>query len=428
MSGTGSTDRPIDLVVIGAGPAGCGAAAAAVRAGLSVVVADRAAFPRDKCCGDGLTTGALRELDRLGLDPGAVASWTPVRRVRVLPPSDRVLHLELPSGPGQFAAVARRADLDAALVDHTRALGADIRERHALTAVELDHDGVTTTFDGPDGPVTLRSRYLVAADGMWSPTRRLLQLDDPGYRGEWHAFRQYVTDVGPVARRELVVWFEPDLLPGYVWSFPLHGGGANVGFGIRRGGSWQVRDMARLWPEILRRPRIREVLGPRAVPEGPHRAWPIPARVDRAVLAADRVLFVGDAAAATDGFTGEGIGQALATGRWAAEAVRAGGPGRSDRVRRHYVERVHRDLVPDHRMSELLSRALSHRKGVRISAGLASLTPWTRRNFARWLFEDYPRAMVVTPRRWHHGMFTGPGAYCDPVDDPDRPDDRVVAV
>ena len=56
------------------------------------------------------------------------------------------------------------------------------------------------------------------------------------------------------------------------------------------------------------------------------------------------------------------------------------------------------------------------------------MTPWTRRNFARWLFEDYPRAMVVTPRRWHHGMFTGPGAYCDPVDDPDRPDDRVVCI
>jgi len=48
-----------------------------------------------------------------------------------------------------------------------------------------------------------------------------------------------------------------------------------------------------------------------------------------------------------------------------------------------------------------------------ISAGLrlAGATAWTRRNFARWLFEDYPRAMIVTPRRWHRGMFTGPGAF-----------------
>ena len=77
----------------------------------------------------------------------------------------------------------------------------------------------------------------------------------------------------------------------------------------------------------------------------------------------------------------------------------------------HYEETVRRGLVADHRMSELLGRALSHRKGVRISAGLAALTPWTRRNFARWLFEDYPRAMIATPRRWHRGAFTGPGAY-----------------
>ena len=42
---------------------------------------------------------------------------------------------------------------------------------------------------------------------------------------------------------------------------------------------------------------------------------------------------------------------------------------------------------------------------------LTGATAWTRRNFARWMFEDYPRAMAATPRRWHRGMFTGPGAY-----------------
>lgn len=56
---------------------------------------------------------------------------------------------------------------------------------------------------------------------------------------------------------------------------------------------------------------------------------------------------------------------------------------------------------------------MSHRKGARIAIRLAGLTPWTRRNFARWLFEDYPRAALFTPGRWARGMFRRPGAYRD---------------
>ena len=121
---------------------------------------------------------------------------------------------------------------------------------------------------------------------MWSPLRKHLGVATPGYLGEWHAFRQYFTNVGPRAARELFVWFEPDLLPGYAWSFPLPDGGANVGFGIQRDGGKvaRVQDMKELWPDLLARPHIRAVLGPDAIPESPHRAWPIPARIDDVVL------------------------------------------------------------------------------------------------------------------------------------------------
>ena len=47
-----------------------------------------------------------------------------------------------------------------------------------------------------------------------------------------------------------------------------------------------------------------------------------------------------------------------------------------------------------------LSRALKHRKGARAALRVAGATSWTRRNFARWLFEDYPRSVITTPRRW----------------------------
>jgi flavin-dependent dehydrogenase len=171
--------------------------------------------------------------------------------------------------------------------------------------------------------------------------------------------------------------------------------------------------MKTLWPEILERPHIRALLGPDAIAEGPHRAWPIPARIDQMPTAAGRTLFVGDAVAATDALTGEGIGQALATGAWAAEAIVGAGPDHDHRARQRYAEAIRRGLVADHRLSVLLTRAMAHRKGVRISVRLAGLTPWTRRNFARWLFEDYPRAVLVTPGRWAPELFTSPGAFVD---------------
>jgi len=174
-----------------------------------------------------------------------------------------------------------------------------------------------------------------------------------------------------------------------------------------------TQEMKDLWPDLLERDFVRAFLGPDAEPELPHKAWPIPARIESAQLVAGggRVLLVGDAAAVTDPMTGEGIGQALLTGRLAAEAIVATGPhGAGPRY-----ERAARDeLEADAAMSRLLIRALKHRKGARAAVRVAGATAWTRRNFARWLFEDYPRAIVVTPRRWGSHSLVGDGAFASP--------------
>jgi geranylgeranyl reductase family protein len=402
-----------DVLVVGAGPAGCAAAITLARAGRSVMVVDKAAFPRDKCCGDGLTVMALRLLEDLGLDPADVPSWTVVDDVELRSPSGREVTLTLPQQMGQFSVVARRRDLDAALVRVTRSAGAVVHEGAPVESIsqpgEEDFVDVIVTGRG-----SIRARYVVAADGMWSPTRKLIGAAIPGYLGEWHAFRQYFTSVsGPAAHRQFV-WFEPDVIPGYVWSFPLAGpngrAGANVGFGIPRDGR-PTGEMKALWPDLLARPHIRAALGAAAHAESRHLAWPIPARIDKSLLTSGRVLFAGDAAGATDVMTGEGIGQALLTGMLAADAITAGGALDATAVRSRYERAVRRHLVADHRMSAALGRALRYEWGARGAIRVIGTSAWTRRNFGRWMFEDEPRAVAFTPRRWHRNFLRRPGAY-----------------
>jgi geranylgeranyl reductase family protein len=392
-----------DVAVVGAGPAGVAAAVTVARAGRSVQLFDKATFPRDKTCGDGLTTLALRELERLGFDPDTVPAWCPVGEVVLCSPGGRSVRLELPV-VGQFAVTAPRHELDAALVALARSAGVQVHEGWSFQG-----------FAGHQAPVFVRNSqqvevaaaWVIAADGMWSPVRKATGTSIAGYRGEWHAFRQYIGHVTGPAAHELMVWFEPDLLPGYAWSFPLPGQRVNFGFGVLRERGRSVQDMGALWRDLLTRPHIVSALGAGFAPEGRHAAWPIPARVDDIALTAGRVLFVGDAAAATDVMTGEGIGQALETGRLAGEAIIAGGD-----VAGSYAAAVRAHLFADHRMSQRLGRVLANARGARGALRIVEHSGrWGRRNFARWMFEDEPRAIAVSPRRWHRHAFRRPGAY-----------------
>jgi geranylgeranyl reductase family protein len=396
-----------DVVVVGLGPAGSAAAIELRRAGRSVVAIDKAVFPRDKCCGDGLTTLALRELEHLGLDRASIPDWFEVDGAAIRSPSGREVFVPLP-GTGTYAAVAPRLQLDDALVRIARDLGTDVRDGHGFERLDQHDEHVTVFADG----LEIQARYVVAADGMWSPVRKSTGANEPGYLGEWHGFRQYARNVTGPASEQLYVWFEPDLVPGYAWSFPLPNGRVNIGFGVLRDGTRRVQDMKQLWVELLARPHIVDALGEGFELEDRHTAWPIPARVDEATLSAGRVLFTGDAAMATDVMTGEGIGQALLTGRLAAEAIIAAGALQPDDAAAIYRAEVTHHLFADHRMSRALGSILSTSWGARGAIRVvASSGEWGRRNFARWMFEDEPRAVVLTPSRWHRRFLAQPGAW-----------------
>lgn len=397
---------PGTAIIVGAGPAGTAAAIRLREHGIDVTVLDKAEFPRDKCCGDGLTTGALRLVEQLGVQPNAIDDWQVCHDVTIRSPRGRQVELALPGNAGQFAAIVPRLQFDAALVHRARECGALVREGVSFIDV-IRNDDTTTTIATSEGEMS--ADFIVAADGMWSPVRKSLDAGLPSYLGEWHAFRQYYSRVTGPASSRIFVWFEPDLLPGYAWSFPLPGNRANFGFGILREKKKSVQHMKALWNDLPLREHISRELGPNATPEGRHTAWPIPARVNRATRHRGRVLFTGDAVCATDLLTGEGIGQALLTGILAADAIASSRT--PTLVARAYSTSIDRHLLADHRMSSILSAALARPRGAETALRLVDTNTWTRRNFVRWMFEDEARAAAFTPRRWHRQFLKRDGAF-----------------
>ncbi|HEY8216029.1 MAG TPA: geranylgeranyl reductase family protein [Acidimicrobiia bacterium] len=391
----------LDVLVVGAGPAGVAAGIRAHDRGLRTLVVDKATFPRDKTCGDGLTAQALRLLEGLGIRVHDLAEAAVVRDTVLVSPSGREVSLPMPH-TGVYSAVVPRLALDAALVNVARARGVDVRCGAALTDLGETPEAVHARV----GDTMVEARHVIAADGHWSTVRRLREPEAPADLGSWHAFRQYFRGVDDP--RQWVL-FEEDLLPGYAWVFPLPGGRANVGFGVLRGPGVGGKHLKELWPDLLARPSVRRVLGPRAEAELTHRAWPIPTALRSERLADGPVLYIGDAAGVVDPMTGEGIAQALESGLLAVDAIAAGGsPGR---VAARYRQQVQCVLGRDLRFAATLQRVLRSSLGARAAIRAAGLTSWTRRSFGRWMFEDYPRALLLTPDRWRHGAFTGQGAY-----------------
>ncbi len=314
-----------DVVVVGAGPAGCAAAAAALRATPEARVAmlDRAAFPRDKPCGDGIAGEVVDLLDELGFDgAAAVAGYRPISRLRVRSP--RGLMVDRPLR--RPALVVPRLVLDGRLVDQIRRRGVDL-VRHRVRTVEVRADRVV--IDG-----RFAAGVVIGADGAESAVRRAIGARPSRPHSVAVAIRGYAPEP-PGQRETQLLAMSGRRWPAYAWSFPIGDGTANVGYGetLHRGPVRRSDLLAGL----------RELL-PDAEPDPESlRAHRLPLSTGRPPIADGRVLLAGDAQALVNPLTGEGIYYAVLSGALAGAAA-SYGPGAGAVYRRTLRRRLGRYL------------------------------------------------------------------------------------
>lgn len=310
-----------DVVIVGAGPGGSAAGYYLARQGLDVLLLDKASFPRDKTCGDGLTPRALSILEDMGL-------LSDLQRV-----GHRLNHLEIASAKGQmvdapfpgkngrpgYTLIVPRFTLDDTVRNHAVAHGAKFQSEVRVTEVSPGSKGVMVAGKRSGGSFSVEARMAIVATGASVPLlqqMKLLKKMPPVAL----AARAYFEDVKGLSDR-MHLSFEGVPLPGYGWIFPLPNGAANIGAGIfpwGLAGRWMSHNARQAFESFIATPLLQGMLaGARQV--GPVKGYPLRMDFLSAPTYSDRVLLVGEAAGLVNPLTGEGIDYALESGKVAAE-------------------------------------------------------------------------------------------------------------
>lgn len=351
-----------DVIIVGAGPAGTIAAYQLANKGLKVGLFEKNQFPRDKVCGDALSPDVINQLSLIDITLAdgfnGLKNKEKANGISFFAPNHHRLDINFVN-PKLKGYVAKREVFDDFLFQQLKTKSdVSIFQNQRISSVQIESDHVIIEANKQ----SYTAKIILGADGANSAVKSALvgrQIEKDHYCA---GLRQYYEGIsGFEERKAIELHFYNELLPGYFWIFPLPNNQANVGIGMLSSEiSKNKVNLKTLMQEMIENHPMLKDRFKHAKPLEIMKGFGLPLGSKKVSCSGDRFLLLGDAANLIDPFTGEGIGNAIRSGRIAADHVlKSFNAKRFDaKFNEAYDKEIYRRMWSELRLSRFLQKML----------------------------------------------------------------------
>lgn len=350
-----------DVLIIGAGPAGVTTALKLAESGLKIAIFDKAQFPREKTCGDGLTLDVISQLslvsDQLAAEFLKLPQKLPSYEALLFSPDFSQIRIPyLMKHENKPIYTCRRVDFDNLMFQQLKQhSNISVYENCKILGIEISDSKVLLTGNGFE----FEGSIVVGADGANSMVARQMGLNRIGKEHQAVGLTAYYSGLKPLNNKNPIeIYFLKDILPGYLWIFHLADGKANIGVGMLASVISEKKiDLKKKFEDLLSSEPLKTRLV-YATRDGNVKGHTLPLGFDNREISGNRFLLTGDAAALIDPLTGEGVGNAIRSGRVAAEHIIECFKANkfSSNFNIAYDAEIYRRLLPEYKMNRVIQK------------------------------------------------------------------------